>query len=170
MAVICHEHSEVKFSVETSQTDDSVIDVSFSNVNALFWDRDHETSMECEKDDGESSMDPDMVSIDKTSFKVLPPVAGYCPICLRISVFSGSLLLWIWGEAQVCDAARRSSWETLIVDLENVAYHQLWLVCSEDETEMWKFGNKKLGPGKPDFDLTSVFECADEDDSDVVLE
>ncbi|QNP96200.1 Hypothetical protein YALI2_B00506g [Yarrowia lipolytica] len=131
MAVICHEHSEVKFSVETSQTDDSVIDVSFSNVNALFWDRDHETSMECEKDDGESSMDPDMVSIDKTS---------------------------------------RSSWETLIVDLENVAYHQLWLVCSEDETEMWKFGNKKLGPGKPDFDLTSVFECADEDDSDVVLE
>ncbi len=79
MAVICHEHSEVKFSVETSQTDDSVIDVSFSNVNALFWDRDHETSMECEKDDGESSMDPDMVSIDKTSFKVLPPVAGYLP-------------------------------------------------------------------------------------------
>ncbi|RDW37580.1 hypothetical protein B0I73DRAFT_142709 [Yarrowia lipolytica] len=119
MAVICHEHSEVKFSVETSQTDDSVIDVSFSNVNALFWDRDHETSKECEKDDGESSMDPDMVSIDKTSFKLLPP---------------------------------------------------LWLVCSEDETEMWKFGNKKLGPGKPDFDLTSVFECADEDDSDVVLE
>ncbi|RDW22532.1 hypothetical protein B0I72DRAFT_149668 [Yarrowia lipolytica] len=80
MAVICHEHSEVKFSVETSQTDDSVIDVSFSNVNALFWDRDHETSKECEKDDGESSMDPDMVSIDKTSFKLLPPCSAvpYC--------------------------------------------------------------------------------------------
>ncbi|QNP97943.1 Hypothetical protein YALI2_D00384g [Yarrowia lipolytica] len=171
-AVICHEHSEVKFSVETSQTDDSVIDVNFSNVEALFWDKDqHETSMECEKDDSESSLDPDMVSIDKTSFKVLPPVAGYLPDLHPD--FSVQAVPYCRGfEEKLKSAMLRDDLpgETLIVDLDNVVCHQLWLVRSEDETEMWKFGNKKLGPGKPDFDLTSVFEGADEDDSDIVLE
>lgn len=173
-AVICHEHSEIKFSLDTSQTDESVIDVDFSNVEALFWDKDqHETSLDCEKQNNENSktMDPDLVSIDKTSFKVLPPVAGYLPDLHPD--FSVQAVPYSRGfEEKLKSAMLRDDLpgETLIVDLDNVVCHQLWLQRSEDATEMWKFANKKLGPGKADFDLTSVFEGADEDDSDVVLE
>lgn len=201
-AVICHEHSELKFSLAASHTEESVIDVDFSNVEALFWEQQggtdqhgtergadqHGASLkdsretDCGTDCGKPS-DPDMVSIDKTSFKVLPPVAGYLPDLHPD--FSVQAVPYSRGFEEKLKAAMLRDdlpGETLIVDLDNVVCHQLWLQRSEDETEMWKFANKKLGPGKADFDLTSVFEGADEredegadgdadgDDSDLAME
>ncbi|KAG5356187.1 hypothetical protein CJU89_5913 [Yarrowia sp. B02] len=77
-AVICHEHSEVKFAVETSQTDESVLDVDFSHVEALFWDKPKvkEAKGESKEEEVKEDSDPSLVSIDKTSFKVLPACAG----------------------------------------------------------------------------------------------
>lgn len=166
-AVICHEHNELKFELTTSAKEESVVDVQFSNVEALFWEQKDDVEMA-----SDSEKDSDLVTIDKTSFKVLPPVAGYLPDLHPD--FSVQAVPYCRGfEEKLKSAMLRDDLpgETLIVDLDNVVCHQLWLQRGEEETEMWKFGNKKLGPGKPDFDLSSVFEAADEtDESDVVCE
>lgn len=156
-AVICHEHSEVKFTLETTQeTDSDVIDVQFSHVEALFY----QPELTTDNDDTDDDTDNDgLVTIDRTSFQVLPPVAGYLPDLHPD--FSIQAVPYCRGfEEKLKSAMLRDELpgNTLIVDLDNVVCHQLWLQRGDDESDaMWKFGNMKLGPGKPDLDLEDVF-------------